>query len=92
MLNTWEFAGTLEAVGTIYTFTYTMDHLVLVPFKFRLIGPPSKLGYNDVEFEFSCIKHDFKPSPFQRIKGCGIRVLKGSPSLGGGDGSKKPML
>ena len=88
----WHFRGCWYHLYVYLDSFYTMDHLVLVPFKFRLIGPPSKLGYNDVEFEFSCIKHDFKPSPFQRIKGCGIRVLKGSPSLGGGDGSKKPML
>lgn len=78
-----------------------MDHLVMFHFGFPLgevYSPPSKLGYNHVEFEFflhnyacSCVRFGLErytqtcPLSLERIKGCGVRVLNLSPSPGGAE-------
>lgn len=78
-----------------------MDHLVMFHFGFPLgevYSPPSKLGYNHVEFEFflhnyacSCVRFGPErytqtcPLSLERIKGCCVRVLNLSLSPGGAE-------
>jgi hypothetical protein len=56
------------------------DHLVFCSFNFQPEDLPSKLTFNDVEFNFSCSK---------RIKECGIRLLNVSPFPDDSDGSSE---
>ncbi|KAG7542561.1 hypothetical protein ISN45_Aa07g025280 [Arabidopsis thaliana x Arabidopsis arenosa] len=56
------------------------DHLFFCSFKFQPEDLPSKLTFNNVEFNFSCSK---------RIKECGVRLLNVSPYPDDSDGSSE---